>query len=149
MAEIHKHIFEIHIRATPEKLWQAITDGEFTRHYHFGSAVEGDWKAGGSYRFPNPAGGLYLAGEIIEIEPPLRLVTTFRSLCVPGHEDTLSRVAWEIEPLGDVCKLTLTHSDLPEDEKYRDDLFTGWAKILSGLKTLLETGKPLEIGTAV
>lgn len=146
MSEKHSHVFEVYIRTTPERLWQAITDGTITAQYYFGSRVESSWTPGAAYRYPNPSGGLLVEGEVLEVDPPRRLVTTFRPLWLPGGENApVSKVTWEIEQVGQACKLTMTHDDLEKDSPRTQTIIAGWAQILSSLKTLLETGEPLII----
>lgn len=149
MSAAPTHVFEIYIRTTPERLWQALTEGEMTRQYYFGSAVASSWQPGAGYHYPNPEGGDYIAGEILECDPPRRLVATFRPLWLVDTTDAVATpptlVRWEIEPMGDVCKLTLVHEGLAPDTALTRDIIEGWGKILSGLKTLLETGQPLGV----
>jgi uncharacterized protein YndB with AHSA1/START domain len=140
------HIFEVFIRTSPQRLWQALTDGDLTQQYYFGSRLEATWEVGGSYRYPNPQGGTFVEGKILEIEPPHRLVTTFQPHWkVEGAEASvsISKVTWEIEREGELCKLTMTHEDLPAENPYTPGILQGWNRILSGLKTFLETGQPL------
>ena len=140
-------VFEIYIKTTPERLWEAITDPELRRKYSFGVLVQSDWKVGSRYEgiagdgkvFPR---GAILEGENLEVDPPRRLVQTMVALWsdqVKG--EGTSRVTWEIEPVEDSCRLTVTHDQL--NEGANDELFGGWPMILSGLKTLLETGEDL------
>jgi uncharacterized protein YndB with AHSA1/START domain len=136
-------LFEIYIKTTPERLWEAITDNELRQKYNFGVGVESDWTPGSSYKGVHPGAGVEIAeGENLEVEPPRRLVQSFHAL---WDEDVkaegTSRVTWEIEPVGDSCRLTVVHSDLREDAN--NQLYGGWPQILSGLKTLLETGETL------
>jgi uncharacterized protein YndB with AHSA1/START domain len=134
--------FEIYIKTTPERLWEAIVDPELRKKYNFGVGVESDWTAGSAYRSAGGGGFVIAAGENLEVEPPKRLVQTFQAL---WSEDVkaagTSRVTWEIEPVGDSCRLLVTHDELPEGAN--SELFGGWPMILSGLKTLLETGEQL------
>ncbi|MFL5760602.1 MAG: SRPBCC family protein [Thermomicrobiales bacterium] len=147
MSEPHSHIFEVYIKTTPERLWQALTDGEKTKQYFFGSRVESSWNVGEPYRNFNADGTIMIEGTILEIDKPRRLVTTF----VPTGEadgsmsDPGWKLTWEITPLGDACKLLLIHDGLEKDSDDARSTFEGWSKILSGLKTLLETGQPLVI----
>ncbi len=143
-----KHVYVLYIRTTPEKLWQAITSTAFTKQY-FGLNVESDWKAGSSYRYTFPNGNLAHFGTLLEVNPPRRLVQTFEhesSEQYGGGPDDRSRVTWEIEHKGDVCKLTLIHDGWQRESKSYQSAGEGWPKILSGLKTLLETGERLPIG---
>lgn len=136
-------VFEIYIKTTPERLWQAITDDELRRKYSFGVGVRSDWKPGSAIETFHPQAGVAIGeGEILEVEPPLLLVHSFRALWSDDVKDEgSSRVTWEIEPVGDSCRLTLTHDQLRENAN--SELYGGWPMILSGLKTLLETGELL------
>jgi uncharacterized protein YndB with AHSA1/START domain len=135
----HKHVFMIYIRTTPEALWRALTDGDLTQRYYFATRVESTWQPGAAYSYTGENGKL-IEGEVIEVDPPRRLVTTFKPLWM--GEMPASRVTFEIEPEGAVCKLTLTHDDL--ERPLGGGLFDGWSRILSDLKTLLETGEVME-----
>jgi uncharacterized protein YndB with AHSA1/START domain/DNA-binding transcriptional ArsR family regulator len=134
-------IFEIYIKTTPERLWQAITDPEMRQKYNFGVVVKTDWKKGSKYQgFGGDA--LILEGENLEVDPPRRLVQSFRALWGEDVKSQgTSRVTWEIEPIADSCLLKVTHDQLREGAN--DQIFGGWPMILSGLKTLLETGEML------
>lgn len=142
-----KHLYDLYIRTTPEKLWQAIVSSEFTKLY-FGGSVKSDWRAGSPYRYANNDGGSMHFGTILEADPPHRLVQTFEHDLSEEHgggADDVSTVTWEIEPMGEVCKLTLVHEYKAESKSYKSS-GVGWPMILSGLKTLLETGEPLPLG---
>jgi uncharacterized protein YndB with AHSA1/START domain/DNA-binding transcriptional ArsR family regulator len=143
LEEQMEKVFEIYIRATPERLWEAITDPAIRRKYHFGVAVESDWTAGSPYRLVHPGAERPLVeGENLVVEPPSRLVQSMRALWGADAERAgTSRVTWEIEPVGDSCRLTVTHDQLPSDASA--ELYGGWPMILSGLKTWLETGETL------
>lgn len=148
MTDPPAHVFEVFIRTTPERLWAAITDGTLTPHYYRGSRVESTWTVGAPYRYTDPTGTVYLDGEVREVDPPRRLVTTFRPLWQGAAADTMpSVVTWEIEPLGTTCKLTVTHLGLTPDDPQTRGITAEWARILSGLKTYLETEVPLVIET--
>jgi uncharacterized protein YndB with AHSA1/START domain len=136
-------VFEIYIRTTPERLWEAITDPAIRARYHFGATVQSDWTPGSAYALEHPGADRLLAeGENLIVEPPRRLVQTMR---VQWSEDAerqaTSRVSWEIEPVGDSCRLTVVHAQLSDDAPA--ELYGGWPMILSGLKTWLETGRTL------
>jgi uncharacterized protein YndB with AHSA1/START domain/DNA-binding transcriptional ArsR family regulator len=137
------HVFEIFIRTTPERLWQALTDGDLTQQYYYGTRVESDWQPGSPYAYRDVAGATMIDGEVLESDPPRRLVTTFRAA---WSQDTPSTVTWEITPEGAACKLTLTHEGLDPTSQFGMSVRDGWARIVSGLKTLLETGEPLALG---
>jgi uncharacterized protein YndB with AHSA1/START domain len=136
-------VFEIYIKTTPERLWQAITDDELRRKYNFGVGVQSDWKTGSSYTGGHPmAGGLLVEGENVEVDPPRRLVQSFNALWSDDVKaEGTSRVTWEIEQVGDSCQLTVIHDRLRDGAN--GELYGGWPMILSGLKTLLETGETL------
>jgi uncharacterized protein YndB with AHSA1/START domain/DNA-binding transcriptional ArsR family regulator len=141
-------VFEIYIKTTPERLWQALTDFDLRRRYTFGAGAESDWMPGSAYKLFAPGGGgeddgLTLAeGENLQVEPPRRLVQSFHALWGEDVErEGTSRVTWEIEPVGDSCRLTVTHDELRDGAS--EELYGGWPMILSGLKTLLETGEDL------
>jgi len=145
--ELMEKVFEIYIKTTPERLWQAITDPEMRRKYTFGVGVYSDWNPGSSYVgrgtdttiAPNMP---IVEGENLEVEPPRRLVQSFRALWSDEvKREGTSRVTWEIEPIGDSCRLTVTHDQLREGAN--SELYGGWPMVLSGLKTLLETGELL------
>ncbi len=137
------HVHQIYIRTTPERLWRALTDGEWTARYYFGSRVESDWRPGSPYAYRNPDGSALIGGEVLEADPPRRLVTTFRPAW-PGAGAAETTVTFEIEPLGDLCKLTLLHEGI--DPARDTGIVDGWVRILSGLKTVLETGESLPFG---
>jgi uncharacterized protein YndB with AHSA1/START domain/DNA-binding transcriptional ArsR family regulator len=137
-------VFEIYIKTTPERLWEAITDPDQRARYTFGVAVETDWSPGSSYRAVSRNNGAEIsAGENLEVDPPRRLVQSFNALWSDDVEaQGTSRVTWEIEPVGDdSCRLTVVHDQLREGA--HPELYGGWPMILSGLKTLLETGEDL------
>jgi uncharacterized protein YndB with AHSA1/START domain/DNA-binding transcriptional ArsR family regulator len=135
-------VFEIYIRTTPERLWEAITDPEMRRRYNFGLGVASDWEPGSRYALSPPGGGEIATGENLEVDPPRRLVQSFEALWSDEvKREGTSRVTWEIEPVDDSCRLTVTHDQLREDA--HGELYGGWPMILSGLKTLLETGEEL------
>src|SRR5713226_3350799 len=134
-------IFEIYIKTTPERLWQAITDTEMRRKYNFGAIVTSDWMPGSRYRGVGGEATIF-EGENLEVEPPRRLVQSFRALWGEDVKaEGTSRVTWAIEPVGDSCRLTVTHDRLREGGN--DQIYGGWPMIPSGLKTLLETGQLL------
>jgi uncharacterized protein YndB with AHSA1/START domain/DNA-binding transcriptional ArsR family regulator len=135
-------VFEIYIRTTPERLWQAITDPEMRRQYNFGLGVVSDWDRGSHYALAPASGDEIAGGENLEVDRPQRLVQSFQALWSDEvKREGTSRVTWEIEPVGDSCRLTVTHDQLREDA--HGELYGGWPMILSGLKTLLETGEKL------
>jgi len=136
-------VFEIFIKTTPERLWDAITDRDLRARYSFGVGTESDWSPGSSYKSSVPGVIDIAEGENVEVEPPRRLVQTFTALWseeVTG--EGASRVTMEMETVGDdMCRLTVTHDQLAKGAS--NELYGGWPQILSGLKTLLETGEDL------
>jgi uncharacterized protein YndB with AHSA1/START domain/DNA-binding transcriptional ArsR family regulator len=142
-----KHVYEVYIRTTPAQLWKAITDPGFTKRYFYETAVETDWKAGSPYVYRSGDGAKSLEGKIVEIEPMRRIVMTFTAVHdAEQAKERPSRVTWEIEPHGATCKLTLVHDDFDGETATYRSVGSGWNLILSGLKTLLETGEPLVVG---
>ena len=141
--DVMEKVFEIYIKTNPERLWEAITDDELRQKYNFGVGVTSDWTPGSRYEAVHPAAGIAIAeGENLEVDPPRRLVQSFTALWSDDvKQEGTSRVTWDIEPVGDSCRLTVTHDELREGA--HDELYGGWPMILSGLKTLLETGEQL------
>jgi uncharacterized protein YndB with AHSA1/START domain len=136
-------VFEIYIRTTPERLWEAITDPDIRSKYTFGLRTDSEWTPGSRFeqRHPNAA-EILGEGENLEVDPPRRLVQSMRALWSDEVKaEGTSRVTWEIQPIGDSCRLTVTHDQLREGAN--DQLYGGWPMILSGLKTWLETGELL------
>jgi uncharacterized protein YndB with AHSA1/START domain len=136
-------VFEIFIKTTPERLWEAIVDPEMRAKYSFGVKVESDWTPGSSYRAGVP-GVIEISSGVNEVvEPPRLLVQTFTAHWSDQVEsEGSSRVTWEIEPVGASCCLRVTHDGLADGAN--SELWGGWPMILSGLKTLLETGELLD-----
>jgi uncharacterized protein YndB with AHSA1/START domain len=135
-------IYTIYVVSTPEKVWQALTSAEFSRKYFFGNAVEVDLRVGGAFIVRTPDGAPHISGEVFECDPPRRLTFTF-NVNWPALIEKLgpTLVTYEIEPVGEVVKLTLLQS---HDRPLSDDILSGgrlgWPAILSSLKSLLETG---------
>jgi len=141
MADKPDFVVSTYIRTTPDRLWEALTNPEVTRHFYYGGRVQAELEVGGRFDYLDPKGEINLRGEVLEIDPPRRLVTTFKaSWAAPDGEVT--RVMYEIEPMGEVCKFTMTHFDY---EKSKAGVEAGWPIIISGLKTWLETGRALDI----
>ena len=143
LEETMEKVFEIYIKTTPERLWEAITDPELRSQYSFGVGVDSDWAPGSPYEANHAGAGITIAeGENLEVDPPHRLVQSFNALWSDEVKaEGTSRVTWEIEQIEDSCRLTVTHDQLREGAN--DELYGGWPMILSGLKTLLETGERL------
>jgi uncharacterized protein YndB with AHSA1/START domain len=136
-------VYQLFIKATPEAIWEAITKPEFTHRYFYGSRIV---ITEDSYRGLDADGTELVAGHVYELDPPRKLVHGWRTLYDPelAAEDE-SRVSWEIEPQEDgVSLLTVVHDRLETAPKTASHVAgVGWMRVLSGLKTLLETGSPL------
>jgi uncharacterized protein YndB with AHSA1/START domain len=136
-------VFEIYIKTTPERLWEAITSEEMRARYSFGVGTVSDWTEGSDYKAGVPGVIDIASGENLEVDPPRRLVQSFTALWSDQvKSEGASRVTWEIEPVGTSCRLRVTHDQL--GEAANSELYGGWPMILSGLKTLLETGEDLD-----
>jgi uncharacterized protein YndB with AHSA1/START domain len=139
-----KHVFETYIKATPERIWEALTEPEFTRRYYFANTANSTWEKGAPYSLAEPDGTVAMAGEVLEVEPARRLVLSLQLLYdADAAAEPASKVTWEITRLGDVCRLTCIHGDLAFSPKTWLLTADRWNVILNGLKTLLETGEPL------
>jgi uncharacterized protein YndB with AHSA1/START domain/DNA-binding transcriptional ArsR family regulator len=136
-------VFEIYIKTTPERLWEAITDSEMRQKYSFGLGVRSDWTNGSHYEgIGDPSAPPIVEGENLEVDPPRRLVQSFNALWSDDVKaEGTSRVTWEIEQVKDSCRLLVIHDQLREGA--HGEVYGGWPQILSGLKTLLETGELL------
>ncbi len=140
------YTYEAFIRTTPEQLWRAITDSEFTSKYFYGSPVETGMKVGDDFVYLTPdRAGRMGEGRIVDVEPGKRLVLDeYRLLYEPEVAgDRPSRETWEIEPAGPVCKLRFVHDQLVADGPTHRAMVGGIPLIISSLKSLLETGEPL------
>ena len=140
-------VYTIYIAATPEKVWQALTTAEFSRQYFFGFGFEMEPKVGGSFIVRAPDGSLHIDGEVLVVDPPRKLSVTW-NVNWPGLLEKLGQtvVTYEIAEAGDAVRLTMTESherELPED--ILSGGRAGWPAILSSLKSVLETGKPLAV----
>jgi uncharacterized protein YndB with AHSA1/START domain len=135
-------VYVTFIRTTPEQLWSALTSRDFMKKYWFGMHQETDWKAGSSWRLVFPDGRVADTGELIEIDPPKRLVLKWRNEFKPElKSEGYSRCTIELEPVASAVKLTITHVIDRADSKLIDAVSGGWPRILSNLKSLLETGE--------
>jgi len=137
----------IYIRTTPRALWKALTEGKFTRQYYAGLELDAELKRGGRFDYMHRLeihrrDGPGVAGFVVEVVPKKKLVHSFEPKFI---DDGPSRVTYEIEPMGMVCKLTVTHDDFPPSGPTLATVREGWPEILSSLKSLLETGRPLVI----
>jgi uncharacterized protein YndB with AHSA1/START domain len=144
MAE-SEFVYVTFIRTTPEKLWKALTKPEFTRRFWAGTVQECEWKVGASWKIVVPDGRAGDTGEVVEINPPHKLVLTWQNHLFPEMTaEGLSRLTYEIEAKGGTVKLTVTHTMDKKDSKLIKAVSTGWPHILASLKSLLETGESLE-----
>src|SRR5215468_1314373 len=134
-------VYVTYIRATPEKLWSALTDGEFMKQYWFGCHCESQWTAGSPWKLVYPDGRLADSGEIVEAEPPRRLVIRWQNQHTPELKaEGASLCTMELEPSGPAVRLSITHTIERESSKLIEAVSGGWPKVLSNLKSLLETG---------
>ena len=135
-------VYVTYIRTTPEKLWSALTtDVEFMKRYWFGVRCESEWTAGSAWKMVHPDGRVSDAGEILEAEPPRRLVIRWQNHFKPELEaEGESFCTMQLEPIGSAVKLSITHTIDREPSKLIETVSGGWPKILANLKSLLETG---------
>ncbi len=140
-------VYIFFIRSTPQRVWDALTKSEFTTKFFFGRSVESDWKQGSPWKMLMPDGKLDVFGEVLVSDPPRRLQLTWAVDWIEDPDPPRPVIiTYDIEPAGDAVKLTMTqHADSPIARKYVDAGTTGWAVILSSLKSLLETGESLAI----
>ena len=134
-------VYVTYIRTTPQKLWSALTDAEFMKQYWFGVHCESEWAAGSSWRLVAPDGQIFDAGEIVEAEPTRRLVIRWQHQNKPELKaEGASLCTMELEPSGPAVKLSITHTIEREPSKLIEAISGGWPKVISNLKSLLETG---------
>jgi uncharacterized protein YndB with AHSA1/START domain/DNA-binding transcriptional ArsR family regulator len=139
-----RHIHQIHIHTSPERLWEAITRASDTRQYFYGTLVDSTWGKGAPLVYRHPDGSLAADGTVLEADPPRKLVHTFSALWDPEvSKDAAHRVTWTIEPMGAVCRLTVEHEGFAGETATLRSVQGGLGVVLDGLKTLLETGQPL------
>lgn len=139
-----KFVYVTYIRTTPEKLWDALTKPEFTRAYWCETSQDSAWEAGSPWRIMIPDGRVADSGEVVEIDRPRRLVLSWRNEFRPElKQEGYSRAAFDLEPVGETVKLTVTHEMDRDGSKFITAVSNGWPHILASLKSLLETGKPL------
>lgn len=135
-------IYVTYIRTTPEKLWRALTDSDFIPQYWLGVRGEADWRLGGAWKLVSPEGQVMDTGELVEFEPPRRMAIKWRNEFRPElAAEGWSHCRFELEPEGEAVRLTVTHSAPVEKSKLVEAVSGGWPKILSNLKSLLETGQ--------
>ena len=143
MTERPQFVYVTYIHATADRVWQALTDGDFTARYWGGLRITSDWHVGSSVRLLNPAGAAGAVGEVLEADFPNRLSYTFQmQISEATRSETPSRVTFELQPLEVVTKLTLTHDHAVPGETY-SNTSNGWPALMSSMKSLLETGEPL------
>lgn len=143
-----KHVFTTIIQTSAHDLWSALTTSDQIQNYFFGLKLNTDWKEGASVDYINDDGSVEIAGKVLEFSPHTKLSHSFNGKCREGQKsDAASRVTYEIEDLGKACKLTLVHDEFDGETETYKNTGGGWPTILSGLKTFLETGKPLEIAS--
>jgi uncharacterized protein YndB with AHSA1/START domain len=135
-------VYTTYIETTAEKLWHALTDGDFTERYWFGHRVASDWKVGSPYRFAKQGAGT-IEGKVLIAEPPKRLAYTWDPCSPEAKRERTSRVTFDLEPRCNVIKLTVTHDNLDEGGKTLRDISGGWPMVIASLKSLLETGHAL------
>jgi uncharacterized protein YndB with AHSA1/START domain len=144
MAE-SEFVYVTYIRTTPEKLWQALTEPEFTRKFWAGTVQECAWTVGAPWKMVVPDGRVADAGEVVEIDPPRKLVLTWQNHLFPEvTAEGFSRLTYDLEAKGPTVKLTVTHTMDRKDSKLVQKVSNGWPHLLASLKSLLETGAALE-----
>jgi uncharacterized protein YndB with AHSA1/START domain len=148
-----RFVYVTYIASTPEEVWRALTDGVLTRQYWYGRRVESTWKVGATVTFWYETGrgeAVSDRGIVLESKTPVRLSYTFHVEFIDEFIDEHpSRVTFDLEPEGEAVKLTLTHDEFEPGSKVLEGCRSGWPAILSSLKSLLETGEPLAISSAV
>ena len=144
-----KFVYVTYIHTTPEKLWNALLDGEITKQYWWRHRNASDWKPGSTWRHEDydDAKTVDIVGKVVESHPPRRLVLTWAFPSEAQNEAKHTRVTFEIEPYMEAVRLTVTHEELEPDSPMLRGITEGWPKVLASLKTLLETGKPLAMST--
>jgi uncharacterized protein YndB with AHSA1/START domain len=135
-------VYVTYIETTSEKLWHALTDGDFTERYWFGHRIASDWKVGSPYRFTHPSRPSP-EGKVLISDPPKKLAYSWEACAEELKLERTSRVTFDIEPRGKVVKLTVTHDNLDERGKTLRGISEGWPMVLASLKSFLETGRPL------
>jgi uncharacterized protein YndB with AHSA1/START domain len=140
-----KFVYVTYIRTTPEKLWRALLQPEFTRQYWCNTTQESDWKPGSSWKIMIPDGRVADSGEVLEIEPQKKLVLKWRNEFRPElRAEGYSRLIYELEEQGESVRLTVIHEMEKPGSKFLEAVSSGWPHILASLKSLLETGESLE-----
>jgi uncharacterized protein YndB with AHSA1/START domain len=135
-------VYTTYIETSAEKLWHALTDGDFTERYWFGHRVASDWKVGSPYRFTHPERPSP-KGKVLISNPPRKLAYTWEPCSDDLKHEGTSRVTFDLEPRGNIVKLTVTHDNLNEGGKTFLGISEGWPMVIASLKSILETGRPL------
>lgn len=135
-------VYTTYIETTAEKLWQALTDGDFTERYWFGHRVASDWKVGSPYQFAR-LGTPTIEGKVLISDPPRKLAYSWDPCSAEAGRERTSRVTFDLEPRGKIVKLIVTHDNLDEGGKTLRDISGGWPMVIASLKSLLETGREL------
>ena len=146
MTDKPSHVYETFIEASPERIWEALTTAEFTSQYWFATHIQSDWNPGSPVLFTYADGVEVVEGEVLSADPGKELTYTWHVL----YDDDMraeppSRVSFQIEDLGNVCRLRVIHDNFIDESKVLEHVTGGWSLILCGLKTLLETGKPMQM----
>ena len=139
-----EHVYSVYIQAPPDRVWRAITEGTETAQYYYGTSVQSSWEPGAPLVYAYPDGSVAADGKVLEIEPPNRVKMSFHARWDPDIEaEGPVEMAWVLEAQGDATKLTVTTSGLVEGSRTATDFSGGIVYIVSGLKTLVETGRPM------
>lgn len=142
-----RHVYQIYINATPDRVWQAITDPQQTVRYFYGTAVQCDWQPGSSLVYTYPDGSVAADGKVLAADPPRSLTIEFNALWDDAIRDEAPvRQTWEIASAGDATRLTVTTEDIVPGSETQRSFEGGIVYIVSGLKTLVETGEPMAVG---
>ncbi len=138
-------VYVVYIASTADKAWKALTEGDVTRQY-WGYENVSDWKAGSKWehRKAGPSGEVMLTGKVLEIKPPRRLVLSWAALEDAADRSRHTRVTFDLEPIGKMLRLTVTHDELEAGSAMHKSISEGWPRVLSSLKSFLETGRPLD-----
>lgn len=140
MSQTEPRSYDVAIEAPPERVWKALTDPDLTEQYYFGTRVESDWSPGGEIRYRNSEGGVDVAGEIVEYDPPRRLTTTFKPAWAPAMEGVPpSTVSWEVRESGGGSRLTLRHAGFDWSAPGADMVDGGWQQTMPAVKQVVES----------